>query len=93
MWLIHHTEASLFFSVTCEIIDAFLPLRHEFQNFVMAFTELLHLQPLTMSHFHFLIILEQAVHPTFFPKEVGCVNGCLSMVPNATALFLPQWHL
>jgi hypothetical protein len=92
MWLIHHTEAPLFFNVTCEIIDAFFPLRHEFKNSFAVDSGLLHLQPFTMSHFHFLIILEQAVHPTVVPKQVGCVNGCLSMVPNATALLLPQWH-
>ena len=42
----------------------------------MVDTVLLHLQPLMMSHFHFLIILEQAVHPSVDPKQDVEMDAC-----------------
>ena len=90
MYLIYQTEALSFFNVTYEITDAFFPPRHEFKNFVMVDTELLHLQPLMMSHFHFLIIVEQAMPPTVDSKirrtwEWMLVNGSKCNSPLSTS--------
>jgi hypothetical protein len=78
---------SLFFSITPEHSDTSAPVWHEFNNSVTADTRLFHLQLLTNSHFHFLIIVELVtcqvllqnpeLHSSFcFRNEMAHLTAC-----------------
>jgi hypothetical protein len=55
MQFIYSTELS-FFNIVSEHIDAFFPSGHWFKNFVAVEIGLLHSQPLTNGHFHFIMV-------------------------------------
>jgi hypothetical protein len=49
-------EVPLFFNIIPEHTDAFTPFWHEFKNSVTIKIGLLHSQPITSSHFHFITV-------------------------------------
>jgi hypothetical protein len=49
-------EVPLFFTITPEHIDAFIPFWHEFKNSITVKIGLLHSQQFINSHFHFITV-------------------------------------
>jgi hypothetical protein len=60
----YSTEVSPFFNLIPKHNDAFVSPWQEFNNSVMGEIWLLHSQPFTNSHFHFLMIVERAKNGT-----------------------------
>jgi hypothetical protein len=58
MQFVYCTEVSLFCDITPQNTDAVVPPWHELRHSIMVEIRLLHLQPFTNGHFHFLIIAE-----------------------------------
>jgi len=66
---------SLFCIIIPKYINALFPSWHKFRNFVPMEVRLLHLQPSTKYHFHFLIIMELTVSPS--SAAVSETNRCM----------------
>ena len=56
------------------ITDTFVSCKQKFKNFIMVEIEIIHLQPFTENHFHFLITLQSASSKVLFqsPKQMVC---------------------